>query len=128
MTTDATRPRQDSSGDGWSLDERDTGGVLVCTLRGEFDLAVSPRLADLLGACPDGSRVVLDMTGAEYCDSSCLQVLLRLGTRLRATGGRFAVATTVPAIVRPVELLGLGDVMPLHPSVDAARASWEEEA
>jgi anti-sigma B factor antagonist len=31
-------------------------------------------------------------------------------------------------VVRPIELLGLGDVMPVHPSLDAARASWGEES
>jgi anti-sigma B factor antagonist len=129
MTTDATRPRQQhSSGAGWSLDEHDVGGVTVYTLRGEFDLAVSPELATLLPAEVDGDRIVLDMTETRYCDSSCLQVLLRLGARLRETGGRFAVATAVPAIVRPIELLGLGDVMPLHASVAAATASWGEKA
>jgi anti-sigma B factor antagonist len=128
MTTDATRPRPRSSGEGWSLDEHDTGDVTVYALRGEFDLAVSAKLADLLPADPGARRIVLDMTEVQYCDSSCLQVLLRLGTRLRDAGGRFAVATTVPAVIRPIELLGLGAVMPLHPSVSAARDSWGADA
>ncbi|MDT7803304.1 MAG: hypothetical protein QOI78_6737 [Actinomycetota bacterium] len=128
MTTDATRPRQRASGEGWSLDEHEAGDVTVFVLRGEFDLAVSAKLADLLPAGPGARRIVLDMTGVEYCDSSCLQVLLRLGTRLKEAGGRFAVATTVHAVVRPIELLGLGDVMPLHPTVAAVRAAWGDEA
>lgn len=127
MTTDATRPRQRSSGAGWSLAGHDDGDVTVYVLRGEFDLAVSAKLADLLQADPGADRIVLDMTEVGYCDSSCLQVLLRLGTRLRDAGGRFAIATTVAAVVRPVELLGLGTVMPLHPTVAAARASWGED-
>ncbi len=49
MTTDAARPRQRSSGDGWSLEAHDTGGLSVHTLRGESGFAVSPKLADLLG-------------------------------------------------------------------------------
>ncbi|WP_328616452.1 STAS domain-containing protein [Amycolatopsis sp. NBC_00355] len=128
MTTDATRPRQRSSGQGWSLAEHAAGDVTVYVLRGEFDLAVSAKLADLLPADPGLGKVVLDMTEVEYCDSSCLQILLRLGTRLRDAGGRLAVATTVPAVVRPIELLGLGEVMPLHPTVAAARASWGDDA
>ncbi|MEV7045605.1 STAS domain-containing protein [Amycolatopsis sp. NPDC051061] len=128
MTTDATRPRQRFSGDGRSLDVHEDGDLEVHTLRGEFDFAVSPTLAELLPADPGARRIVLDLREAEYCASSCLQVLLRLSGRLREAGGRPAVVTTVPAVVRPIELLGLGDVMPLHPSVAAARASWEEEA
>ncbi|MGW5720238.1 STAS domain-containing protein [Amycolatopsis sp. NPDC003865] len=128
MTTDATRPRQRYSGEGWSLDVAEGGDLRIFTLRGEFDFAVSVKLAEALPAEPGAADVVLDMSGVEYCDSSCLQVLLRLGTRLREAGGRLAVVTTAPAVVRPIELLRLGDVMPVHSSVDAVRASWGEEA
>jgi anti-sigma B factor antagonist len=69
---------------------------------------------------------VLDMSETGYCASSCLKLLLRLSGRLREAGGRPAVVTTVPAVARPIELLGLGDVMPLDPSVAAVRAAWEE--
>ncbi|MEV6647679.1 STAS domain-containing protein [Amycolatopsis sp. NPDC051371] len=126
MTTDALRPRQRFSGDGWSVDVHDDGGLETYTLRGEFDLAVSAQLADALPADPGARRVVLDMSETGDCDSSCLQVLLRLTGRLREAGGRLAIVTTVPAVLRPIERLGLGDVMPLHPSVAAVRAAWEE--
>lgn len=128
MTTDATRPRQRYSGDGWSLDVGEEPDLRIFTLRGEFDFAVSEKLAEALPAEPGAEHVVLDMAAVEYCDSSCLQVLLQLGSRLRAAGGRLAVVTTVPAVLRPIELLRLGDVMPVHPSVAAVRASWGEES
>jgi anti-sigma B factor antagonist len=128
MTTDATRPRPRYSGEGWSLDTGADGDLRIFTLRGEFDFAVSAKLAEALPAEPGADDVVLDMAAVEYCDSSCLQVLLQLGSRLRAAGGRLAVVTTVPAVLRPIELLRLGDVMPVHPSVAAVRASWGEES
>jgi anti-sigma B factor antagonist len=128
MTTDALRPRQRFSGDGWSVDIHEDGDLEICTLRGEFDFAVSAKLAEVLPADSGARRVLLDMTEVEYCDSSCLQILLRLATRLREAGGRVAVVSAVHAVVRPIELLGLGDVMPVHPSLDAARASWGEES
>ncbi|MFI5589759.1 STAS domain-containing protein [Amycolatopsis sp. NPDC051758] len=127
MTTDATRPRQQFSGDGWSLDVHETADLSVYALRGEFDFAVSPKLAELLPPDPGAGRVVLDMTEVGFCDSSCLQAMLRLARRLHAAGGRFAVVTTVPAVTRPIDLLGLGDVMPVHPTLDAALASWGAE-
>jgi len=127
MTTDALRPRQRFSGDGWSVDIHEDRDLEIHTLRGEFDFAVSAKLAELLPADPGARRIVLDMAEVAYCDSSCLQILLRLGTRLREAGGRLAVVSTAHAVVRPIELLGLGDVMPLHPSLAAARASWGEE-
>ncbi|EOD62083.1 STAS domain-containing protein [Amycolatopsis vancoresmycina] len=124
MTTDAARSRQRFSGHGWSLDVHDAGDLRVYTLRGEFDFAVSAELATLVTPDDGGTRVVADLTEVEYCDSSCLQVLLRLARRLHATGGRFAVVTTSPAVSRPITLLGLGDVMPVHPALEAVEAAW----
>lgn len=124
MTTDAARPEQRHSGAGWSLEVDDTANPQVYTLSGEFDFAVSPKLAELLPADPGAESIVLDLTEVEYCDSSCLQAFLRLSARLREAGGRFAVVTTAPAVLRPIQLLGLGDAMPVHPSFDAVRAAW----
>jgi anti-sigma B factor antagonist len=64
MTTDATRPRQRFSGDGWSLDVHEDGDLEVHTLRGEFDFAVSPKLAELLPADPGARRIVPDLREA----------------------------------------------------------------
>ncbi|WP_410571010.1 STAS domain-containing protein [Amycolatopsis sp. cmx-4-61] len=122
MTTDAARPRY--SGDGWSLVAHEAGGLSVYTLRGEFDFAASAKLAELLPAAPGAERIVVDMAEVEYCDSSCLQILLRLSRRLRAAGGRFAVVSAAPAVTRPIALLRLGDVLPVHPAVEAVEASW----
>ncbi|MGW3965200.1 STAS domain-containing protein [Amycolatopsis sp. NPDC005003] len=124
MTTDAVRPRQRHSGDGWSLEAHDSGDLGVYTLRGEFDFAASAKLAELLPAAPGAARIVMDMAEVEYCDSSCLQVLLRLARGLRAAGGRFAVVSAAPAVTRPIALLGLGDVMPVHPAREAVEAAW----
>ncbi|MEU7785282.1 STAS domain-containing protein [Amycolatopsis sp. NPDC049159] len=124
MTTDAARSRQRSSGDGWSLECSEDGDLSVYTLRGEFDFAVSAKLAALVPADPGAARIVVDMADVQYCDSSCLQVLLRLGRELLRAGGRFAVVTTAPVVVRPIELLGLGDLMPVHPTLEAALSSW----
>ncbi|MEV6828488.1 STAS domain-containing protein [Amycolatopsis sp. NPDC051102] len=124
MTSDAARPRQRFSGAGWSLEADGAGDPAVFTLRGEFDFAVSPKLAGLLTPGDAATRVVVDMTEVGYCDSSCLQVLLRLARRLHAAGGRFAVVTTSYAVSRPITLLGLGDVMPVHPALEAVETSW----
>src|SRR5690349_3610190 len=126
MTTDAARPRQRHSRDGWSLDCSEDGDLGVYILPGESDSAVTATLADLIPADLGAARIVVDMAAVEYCDSSCLQVLLRLARQLHRAGGRFAVVSAAPVVTRPIELLGLGDVMPVHPTLEAARSSWGE--
>jgi anti-sigma B factor antagonist len=94
MTTDAARPRQRFSGDGWSLEAHEDGGPSGYTLRGEFDFAASAKPAALLPA-----------------------------RGVRAAGGRFAVVSAAPAVTRPIALLGLADVMPVHPAREAVEIS-----
>ncbi|MFK0247862.1 STAS domain-containing protein [Amycolatopsis azurea] len=123
MTTDVARPLHRSSGDGWTLETYDSDGVTVYAMTGEFDFAVSAELRRLTEEHPPSSGLaVADMTEVRFCDSSCLQVLLRLARRLREGDGRFAIATSVRAVVRPVTLLRLEDLMPVHPTVEAACA------
>ncbi|MEV7553160.1 STAS domain-containing protein [Amycolatopsis sp. NPDC089917] len=124
MTTDVARPLHRSSGDGWTLETYDSDGVTVYAMTGEFDFAVSAKLRQVIEENPPSSGLaVADMTGVRFCDSSCLQVLLRLAQRLGRSDGRFAIATSVHAVVRPVTLLRLEDLMPLHPTVEAARTA-----
>ncbi|EME58798.1 STAS domain-containing protein [Amycolatopsis decaplanina] len=121
MTTDVARPHPRHSGDGWTLETHESDGLTVYTMIGEFDFAVSAEFRQVIEDNPPSSgRAVADMTEVRYCDSSCLQVLLRLAQRLR---GRFAVATSVHAVVRPISLLKLDELMPVHPTVEAARSA-----
>lgn len=48
--------------------------------------------------------------------------------RFSGAGWSFEVHEDGYAVVRPIELPGLGGPMPVHPSLTAARASWDEEA
>ena len=63
-------------------------GQIVAHVTGEIDMATCGRLRDAiephLGA---GQRVVLDLAGVSFMDSSCLSVLLKARTTLGADGG-----------------------------------------
>ncbi len=56
------------------------------TISGEIDLYTAPRLHSELGAVlADGmpTRVVIDMSGVEFCDSTGMNVLLSCLRRVR---------------------------------------------
>ena len=85
------------------------------TIVGELDIATAPRLrrvvGDLMGA---GIREVrVDMTRAEFIDSSGLGALLWTDHRLRAVGGHLSVVNAHDGVLRSFELAGL-DGMLLH--------------
>ncbi len=62
--------------------ERD--GLTLLALAGELDLLTSPALADALEALASGDRrVVLDLRGLEFMDSTGLAVILRFHQRTK---------------------------------------------
>ena len=105
-----------------SLEERDSGVVIVA-LTGEHDLTTAPLLRERVEeAIGKGGGVLVDLTRAEFIDSSIIGVVLE-GRRIAEEGGiGFAAALEGgdPAVRRVLEVTGLDTNLPVHPSVDAA--------
>ena len=62
----------------------------IVTICGEIDLYTAPRLhSELAGLLAEGmpARVVIDMSGVEFCDSTGMNVLLSCLRRVRERGG-----------------------------------------
>ena len=80
--------------DAMAVHESDVGDVRLLEVFGELDLATAPRLCSLLDAAriQRVRRVVVDLTGVDFCDSTGLRALMGASTELRVGGGRLAVA------------------------------------
>ena len=97
----------------------------VLPLDGEIDLHVSPRIATSLRAIIDQkpSRLVVDLSGVSYIDSSGLAVLIEGMQNVEAYGGKFVLAG-LQENVRPIfEIARLDQVFIIFPHVDAALAA-----
>ncbi|MEW9530849.1 STAS domain-containing protein [Microbispora sp. NPDC049125] len=94
-------------------------GQAVMAVFGEIDLYTAPRLqaefTRLLEAAPD--RVVIDMSGVEFCDSTGMNVLLSALKRLRERGGNLEVAAPRPAVRKILQVTGLDSVFTVHETV-----------
>ena len=100
MTPDdgETEPRDRSvaGDDGFVIDLRDAGGLVVVDVTGEVDEATRRRLAERLDAAVDGalaerSEVHVDMTGVSFMDSWGLGALLAAHARAEELGVGFEV-------------------------------------
>jgi anti-sigma B factor antagonist len=100
--------------------ERLEGDVAVVVLTGEVDLYTAPRFKDVvMHSIDDGAqRVVIDLTGATFIDSTALGVLVSAGKRLRQ--GVLAIACLDGNIRRILEITGLDGVFAISPSRAAA--------
>jgi anti-sigma B factor antagonist len=81
---------------------------------GEIDLYTAPRLqselaAVIAGAAP-ASRVVVDMSGVEFCDSTGMNVLLSCLRQARERGGELELAAPRPAVRKILSVTGLDAV------------------
>ncbi len=100
-------------------EQRQAGLVVVAN--GEIDVWSAPQVRDVLAA-RDGraSRVVLDLRGVTFMDSSGVGLLVAEHQRARENGARFAVAVASTSDVRRIlELSGLANVLELVGDPDA---------
>jgi anti-anti-sigma factor len=90
-----------------------SGDERVIRLRGELDIECAPDLERvLLRSRPAGQRVVLDLSGLKFMDSTGLRVLLR--ARAAADEGRWQLylRDVPPTIRRLFDMTGVHDALP----------------
>ena len=100
-----------------------TTGVVVVSIVGEVDLAtvgmlrdgLSPHLSD-----PVTRLVVCDLSQVRFLACSGLSALLDIQAELGARGARLSVVANSPAVLRPVKITGLEEVLAVRPTVSSA--------
>ena len=103
------------------LDVSERDGVAVVTVKGEVDLATSPQLRDCLtGVVEKSSRVVVDLDGVGFIDSTGIGVLVGAVKRARSNGGDLSLVCTQRRILKVLEITGLTQVFSVFENLDAA--------
>jgi anti-sigma B factor antagonist len=110
-----------------STDERDD--ALVLSIDGEIDGLTAPRLRAAIGTAFDhlnGRVLVLDLTEVRFLGSAGLRTLLDSAAEAARHDGyqplRVVVDENRP-VIRPIEIVGLDNVLALYHSVGDALAS-----
>ena len=107
-----------------AFEVRDIGGVAVVALEGDVDLQSSPAVRQQLLACFEKhTRVVVDLSGVTYIDSSGVASLVEAFQLARKKSGTFALAHVSPAVMRVLSLARLDRVFTIHPDIEAAVAA-----
>jgi len=97
-------------------------GYTLVSLSGEGDVTVRGLLRAALTAQVTAGTpyLVLDLSGLDYIDASCVQVLWRLSQMAEGAGGRLGLAAPQPLVARVMELWGAYQVIGVHDSVAEA--------
>ncbi len=97
---------------------------VVVAVRGEVDIATAPKLREKLVelASQGAQKVVVDLEGVDFLDSTGLGVLIGGMKRLRGLDGDLTLVCTQPRILKVFEITGLNRAFTIHETVDAAVA------
>jgi anti-sigma B factor antagonist len=97
----------------------------VLAVKGEVDVYTAPRLREkLVELVSQGRhRIVVDLEGVEFLDSTGLGVLVGGLKRLRSNDGDLGLVCTQSRILKVFEITGLTKVFSIFDSVDAATAN-----
>jgi anti-anti-sigma factor len=104
--------------------------VEIVVLSGEHDLGTVPRVKEALAAtASSGKSLLIDLCSATFVDSSILGALLEARRGALEAGRGFAVACSGEAepVRRVLEVTGLADELPVHPTREAALAALDAQ-
>ena len=99
------------------------GPRAVVTMPAEIDATNADRASEvLLAAASQGPAVlIVDMSQTTFCDSAGVQAII-VAYR-QATGTQFRLVAT--GVARIMNLVGIGEIMAIDPTLDAALAATD---
>jgi len=86
--------------------------VVIVEPRGELDVATVETLGAALEDLNGAGRLVLDLRGLSFIDSSGLHLLVALHQRAQRDGFQLALVAPAPPVDRAIQVCGLGKTLP----------------
>jgi anti-sigma B factor antagonist len=100
----------------------DLGAVAIVHVVGEIDIATCDTMAErVLGRLAERpATLVVDLSGVEFLGSAGLGVLIEVSQRAQEAATTFRIVATTPPVLRPLEISGLLDMLPVCRSLSEA--------
>ncbi len=93
------------------VESSDGTSPAVLTLVGELDAETAGRLQSHLEAVDPAERLVVDLSGLGFVDSSGLRVIISAHQRHETAGGRLLVRAPSQRVARILQVTGLDGVL-----------------
>ncbi|NQU36995.1 MAG: STAS domain-containing protein [Actinobacteria bacterium] len=105
-----------------TLATRQEQGRSIVEVAGEVDVHTAPELdVAIFSLIAEGNfRVIVDLSGVEFLDSTGLGVLVKALKRVRETDGSLDVVASSDRITKVFRITGLDAVIGIHASVEDA--------
>jgi anti-anti-sigma factor len=104
---------------------RDAATGPVLQIFGELDHTTATELREVIPTITlqPGQRLVLDLDGMEFCDSSGITALIAARNHACAAQADIALAAVPANTLRVLRIVGLDQIFTIHPDSDAATRS-----
>jgi anti-sigma B factor antagonist len=94
---------------------REESGALIAAFSGEVDLEHSPKAREVLLSCVGrAKKVLVDLSGVSYIDSSGVASLVEAFQKAKKSGVEFALVSVNAPARRVLELARLDKVFTIH--------------
>jgi anti-anti-sigma factor len=109
-------------------EEAPDASTCVIAVRGEGDMSTAVKFNEsFFSAARAGvRRVVADLSGVQFIDTTMLTALVVGHRRMVRDRGSFAVVCDAPRVARVLEITGLGQILKVFENRDAALAHVRE--
>jgi anti-sigma B factor antagonist len=99
-------------------------GCVVVAAAGELDVVTSRQFDDYLSEARSRSdRVILDLSGVDFLDTTALAVIVTHWRRQADAGGMFLLAGARYRYTKALWVTGLADRLPMYEDVGTAMAA-----
>jgi anti-sigma B factor antagonist len=115
------RSERGPSGEILRFEREYADGAVLFHFSGDIDLSNVPLLwSNLKAAGEDGHNVIVDLSGVTYVDSTGLKALLDCHNIFLERGQRLTIAGPPTMLLKILNIVGLGNSIPIFPSIEAA--------
>ena len=102
----------------FEVDVQRRGGVAVVRPHGELDIATAETLWSALDGVEPAGRLVLDLRGLSFIDSSGRHMLVALHSRAQREGFQLSLVAPAPPADKAIRLSGLDRALPFGAAVE----------
>jgi len=103
----------------FSVESRD--GCAVVAVHGELDVTSSQQLEECLAEASEGTgRIILDLSGVDFMDTTALAVIVSQWRRQVEADGMFLLAGARYRYTKALWITGLADRLPMYAGVGEA--------
>jgi anti-anti-sigma factor len=99
---------------------RPSNDLCVFSLEGEMDMSNASEFVRALNGYLGSGRMIIDLSRLTFMDSTGIKELVALSRLATASGGAIVLAAPDPTVARLFEIVNLGELITVVPSLEAA--------